>query len=267
MRRRDREAAKLYRGRIMFNPNSGRKRLFLYRETPATAPPALAPPLPAVRPQITLLAAGIRAAVQVAGAWRLLFVLVVSAALVAGCLPGSPSDPRPQPATLTATPELGTVLTPTAAEPVIVTSAPGTATQAAATATPSVTPEPASDNAPELIQFMPGATTVTISGVMSGQSQKVYLLRAEAGQTVSITLTSAAVSVLFHLHGEDDGVDYKHLLDGKLSWQGVLPISQNYVLTLDAIGDGERSYTLEVSLVTGGAGGGPLHPVVDGATG
>jgi hypothetical protein len=49
---------------------------------------------------------------------------------------------------------------------------------------------------------------------------------------------------LFHLHGQADGVIYKHLLE---SWQGVLPISQEYVLTLDALGEGSSSYRLVVA--------------------
>jgi hypothetical protein len=75
---------------------------------------------------------------------------------------------------------------------------------------------------------------------------------------------------LFHLHGQADGVDYKHLLDGEMSWQGMLPISQAYVLTLDALGEDSSSYRLDLLLITESAPdnvGGPLHPVVDGATG
>jgi hypothetical protein len=52
---------------------------------------------------------------------------------------------------------------------------------------------------------------------------------------------------LFHLHGQADGVVYKHLLDGEMSWQGVLSISQEYVLTLDALGEGSSSYRLVVA--------------------
>jgi MFS family permease len=124
---------------------------------------------------------------------------------------------------------------------------------AAPTATPTVVPEPTATATPDPVQperltFPPGSSTLTRTGEMAGQTQKIYLLAATAGQVVQISVTTPDNSVLFHLHGQADGVDYKHLLDGEMSWQGLLPIAQDYVLTLDALGDGERSYILAVTL-------------------
>lgn len=120
------------------------------------------------------------------------------------------------------------------------------------------------------IQFVPGATSETITGSMDGENQVNYVLAAAAGQTMVISVTSPNDGVLFHLQGLGDGHVYKHLLDGELSWQGVLPQAQDYLLVLDAVG-GATTYTLTVSISDEPAGGeipgGPLYPVVDGKSG
>jgi hypothetical protein len=198
-------------------------------------------PVVAYRPMLP--AKGFR--LRLAGLWRLL----VLALLITGCLPNVAGYQLPAVVIDSNRPARTTVATPT---PEL-----------------SLTPE-ASTIQPERIVFPPDSSSVTIQAVLPGQTQKVYWLWAEAGQTVSISTTTPDNSVLFHLHGQADGVVYKHLLEGEMSWQGVLPISQEYVLTLDALGEDSRSYRLDVLLITETApdnGDGPLHPVVDGATG
>lgn len=190
-------------------------------------------------------------------------LIVVIAALLAGCLPGDQGSEEATPAipvaTAVSSPTLQPTNTPTAV-----------ATPATEITPDPPTPQPDNPNGPERITFAPGVNAVAINGVMPGQSQKVYLLTAAAGQSARITVTSPEVSVLFHLHGQEDGVDYKHMLDGELSWEGALPVAQDYVLTLDALGEGQSNYTLEVTLWADSLPdnpGGPLHPIVDGATG
>jgi hypothetical protein len=214
-----------------------------------------------------LAAKGFR--LRLAGLWRLL----VLALLVTGCLPAVAGyQPAPVVVGTNRTTET-TEATPTLAERAIPTP---TAAVVATTPLPAapeamITPESSAvqPEQPERITFPPETDLVTINGSMPGQTQKVYLLWAEGGQVAGINLTSSDTSVLFHLHGQADGVVYKHLLDGEMAWQGVLPVSQDYVLTLDALGEGS-SYTVEVQFFTDSQpdhGGGPLHPVVDGATG
>jgi hypothetical protein len=123
---------------------------------------------------------------------------------------------------------------------------------------------------PERIVLTPDSSGIIINAALPGQTQKVYWLWAEANQSVSISVNTPDNSVFFHLQGQADGVVYKHLLDGEMSWQGVLPIAQEYVLTLDALGDGNNHYRLEVQFITETLpdnGGGPLYPIVDGTTG
>lgn len=192
-----------------------------------------------------------RLTLRLAALWRL--VLLGAGLLLVGCVspalhshdvsPNTPGD---------------TVVSPTI--PVTATiRTPGTQTPTEPPATPSVTavPEPVmtteiatpDPGQPKWLTFPPGDNSLTIKGSMPGQTQQVYLLPLIAGQPVQISITSPENSILFHLHGQEDGIVYKHLLDGEMSWQGILPISQAYVLTLDALGDQPSSYTLSVSLV------------------
>jgi len=97
------------------------------------------------------------------------------------------------------------------------------------------------------VQFAPGATSETITGSMDGENQVSYVLEAAAGQTMVITITSPNNSVLSHLQGLNDGQVYKHLLDGELGWQGVVPQTQDYLLVLDAVG-GATTFTIYVSI-------------------
>jgi hypothetical protein len=64
-----------------------------------------------------------------------------------------------------------------------------------------------------------------------------------------VSVTSPNDSVLFHINGVQDNEVYKHLLDGRSDWLSVLPISQDYLITLDAVG-GATSYTLDVAIMT-----------------
>jgi hypothetical protein len=110
---------------------------------------------------------------------------------------------------------------------------------------PCETPLPA----PVRIQFAPGASSATRQGTLDGETQARYLLWAAAGQTMTVSVSSPNDSVLFHIQGVEDNQVYKHLLDGELSWLGVLTVTQDYLITLDAVG-GATDYTLDVAITT-----------------
>jgi hypothetical protein len=107
---------------------------------------------------------------------------------------------------------------------------------------PTLQPEPVR------VQFAAGTSSATLQGTLDGETQARYVLWAAAGQTMSVDVTSPNNSVLFHVQGVRDGQVYKYLLDGELSWLGVLPLAQDYLITLDAVG-GTTSYTMHVSIV------------------
>jgi hypothetical protein len=101
---------------------------------------------------------------------------------------------------------------------------------------------------PEPIQIPLGVTSVTLEGSIDGMTQVRYVVWAGAGQTMVVGVGSPNVGVLFHISGVDDKQVYKHLLDGEMNWRGVLPLSQQYLITLDAVG-GATTYTLDVAFV------------------
>lgn len=122
---------------------------------------------------------------------------------------------------------------------------------------------------PQRVQFAPGATSATVEVQIPAHAQTWLVLWAAAEQTMSINVAAENNSVLFHLQGKEDGVDYKHMLDGNSFWQGKLSVSQDYLLTLDN-GSSATSVIIDVSIVDNpptDTPGGPLHPIVDGATG
>ena len=122
---------------------------------------------------------------------------------------------------------------------------------------------------PQRIAFPSGSTSATVEVQIPAQAQMWFVLWAAAEQTMSINVAAENNSVRFHLQGEQDGVDYKDMLDGNAYWQGKLPVSQDYLLTLDN-GSSATSVTIDISIVDNPpteAPGGPLHPIVDGATG
>jgi|GEM_PF-886660 len=130
------------------------------------------------------------------------------------------------------------------------------------------------------LQFAPGATSETLTGTIDGQTQIRYVLRAAAGQTMVVQVSSSNDSVLFHLQGLHDGQVYKHLLNGESSWQGKLSQTQDYLLALNGAGE-TTTYSVYISITNGPAElptptatatgspipGGPLYPVVDAQSG
>jgi uncharacterized protein YgiM (DUF1202 family) len=107
-------------------------------------------------------------------------------------------------------------------------------------------PDPDPEPEPERIAFAPGETSATITGDLAGGAQIRYILWAAAGQRMAVSVTSPQNAVLFHIEGVSDGEVYKHLLDGETSWEGRLSVSQDYIVTLDAVVD--ASYSLHVSV-------------------
>jgi hypothetical protein len=103
---------------------------------------------------------------------------------------------------------------------------------------------------PVRIQFAPGTSSTTRQGTLDGETQARYVLWAAAGQKMAVSVTSPNNGVLFHVQGVSDGQVYKHLLDGEMSWEGTLSLSQDYLITLDAVG-GTTNYTLALSVVNG----------------
>lgn len=100
---------------------------------------------------------------------------------------------------------------------------------------------------PQRITFDPGAISATVAGDVTAHESDDYVLAAQAGQTMNVTITSPNNDVLLTIVGADGIPLTNGLMSGATSWQGELPATQDY--TLRAIGTLEpSSYTLTVMI-------------------
>jgi hypothetical protein len=100
------------------------------------------------------------------------------------------------------------------------------------------------------IQFARGATSATVSSPVQHcipQGADVvggYVLRAFAGQTMGVTLTSPNHDVYLTIVGAN-GVPLKYYDDWSTTWEGVLPSTQDYYLLPVSVG-GDTRFTMTV---------------------
>jgi hypothetical protein len=160
-------------------------------------------------------------------AWALLIVLL----LLAAC--SRPSEIRTSTAPSIAA-QAGVTSTPF--DPVLVPRA--TAPSLSATATLMSTPPSTGVDAIR-IEFEAGAASATVTGDVSQLGVTRYVLRAFAGQTMDVAITTPRSDVLLNVIGAD-GTPLKRYVDGKSRWRGVLPDSQDYYLEAVSIGAATR---------------------------
>jgi hypothetical protein len=98
--------------------------------------------------------------------------------------------------------------------------------------------------APTAVAFAPGANTVEIPGTVAEGAVNRYTLSAAQGQTLTITVASAAGDLRLGVSGEDGSV-LKRAEEGAPAWSGQLPTTQPYLLDVSAAG-AAASYTLRV---------------------
>ena len=100
---------------------------------------------------------------------------------------------------------------------------------------------------PQRITFAPGATSATIEGDVAAYEADDYILAAQEGQTMRVTITSPGANVLLTIVGADGIPLINGNMSGATTWQGELPATQDY--TIRAIGTLEpNSYTLTVTI-------------------
>lgn len=205
----------------------------------------------------------------------LLFLLLILVLLVS-CRSLSGGDPTPSPAaeTATAVPAEPTATIapdtpaptntvaaptdePTATAPVTVvaptttiepTVAPTVVAGPTVATTPTVPTGPTSTPAPEptRIQFEPGAYTALIPGSLAAGASHRYVLLASEAQLMAVLADSAAASTAIAVQGADGQV-LQTLDQGLDGWSGHLPSTQDYFLTVLALGS-QADYTLQVTV-------------------
>ncbi|MCB8948397.1 MAG: hypothetical protein H6653_10325 [Ardenticatenaceae bacterium] len=100
---------------------------------------------------------------------------------------------------------------------------------------------------PQRITFAPGTTSATIEGDVAAYEADDYILAAQEGQTMRVSITSPGANVLLTIVGADGIPLTNGNMSGATTWQGELPATQDY--TIRAIGTLEpNSYTLTVTI-------------------
>lgn len=149
------------------------------------------------------------------------------------------ATPAATPTETSVPPPAATAETPTAVPTETPTAAP-TETHSplpTATAMPTVVAEP--------LSFDPGTTSTTVSGDLAAGGVERYAVRAEAGQLIEVDV-SAPQAVRLAIYGAD-GTTIVDRGEGAPTFRGVLPATQDYVVTLEA-GAQPTSYTMTVAV-------------------
>jgi len=99
---------------------------------------------------------------------------------------------------------------------------------------------------PERISFAPGTTSATEQGQLGAQQQHAYVLHAQAGQQMNVTVTASSGAVSLTIYGVD-GTVLKNQMSEGTTFDGTLPLTEDYVITITA-GNAAASYTLVVEI-------------------
>ncbi len=101
--------------------------------------------------------------------------------------------------------------------------------------------------APKRISFPPGGTSVTEQGTTPANGSDRWVLSALAGQTMTVAASSAQGQILLAVSGAD-GTVLKSAGSAGGSWTGVLPTTQDYLLSLSTPTGAATAYTLQVTI-------------------
>lgn len=120
---------------------------------------------------------------------------------------------------------------------------------------PTATPTASADQ-PVRIQFSPGSNSARLEGTVTYPEFDRYVLRALGGQTMYAAITSPDNAANFTLQGLADGQPYKRMEVLGWTWDGVLPMTQDYLFVVGVPADvpeGESGYTLDITIEGPGA--------------
>lgn len=100
---------------------------------------------------------------------------------------------------------------------------------------------------PSRIVFAPGAISAQVQGDVAAHENVDYILSAQAGQTMTVLITSPNNDVLLTIVGADGIPLTNGLMSGATGWTGTLPVTQDYIIR--ALGTFEAAtYALEVTI-------------------
>lgn len=101
---------------------------------------------------------------------------------------------------------------------------------------------------PENLIFQTGAVSASRSYPLRAREMHTLLLRATAGQTMTLTLTPSDQTVLLGFYGYQDGQPYLRTATGQIRWTGPVPATQDYVVLVESVVDNAASFRLDVTI-------------------
>ncbi len=104
--------------------------------------------------------------------------------------------------------------------------------------------------APTRLTFTSGGNISTIRGEMNGGEVNKYLLKADAGQILSVEVWSPNGDVYLGITS-NDGKDLLSTSAKAVRWTGAVPVSQDYIFTVAATG-GTTSFSIDVVVTAAG---------------
>jgi hypothetical protein len=100
---------------------------------------------------------------------------------------------------------------------------------------------------PVRIRFAPGTTSAEVAGSLVASDVRHYVLRALAGQRMTIVPRASRGQVGLVISGADGQV----LLGGHVAsdgYDGILPSTQDYLIAVRGLGETRADYTLEITI-------------------
>lgn len=100
---------------------------------------------------------------------------------------------------------------------------------------------------PVRISFPSGGVATTVRGTVTWPNQSCYVVRAQAGQHMTVAVTSSAQVANFLITSLRDNTPLKRLENEDRTWTATLPVSGDYLICV-ATPAGTHSYDLSVSI-------------------
>jgi hypothetical protein len=97
------------------------------------------------------------------------------------------------------------------------------------------------------ITFQPGAVSATVQGQVAANSIDKWVLRAQAGQTLSAQLAFAAGQAILVVWGVDGTVLQSDHVEASI-FNGMLPSTQDYFIDVKGTPNGLTSYSLTITI-------------------
>ena len=101
---------------------------------------------------------------------------------------------------------------------------------------------------PKRISFPPGGTTATAQSTLGVNGMDRWVLRALAGQTMTVNTSTTQGQVILIIFGVQDGNVLISDHAGATSWTGVLPSTEDYYIDVRSVGSVAANYTLQVTI-------------------